>query len=106
MNLWVKPFKRKNSVIWVQLDWNWEGAYLEQPQVLPNSIGCSLKPISSSVTGSLGSCQDLHKTIAKVDFAEVIGASKMAVKRSGVELGEDENFVDSAIDTVTHGHIN
>lgn len=47
----------------------------------------------------------LHKTITEVDLAEVVSSGKVTVEGSGVELGEDEHFVDSTVDAVAHGHI-
>jgi len=48
----------------------------------------------------------LHKTIAEIDFPEVVGASKMTVQGCGVELGKDEHFLDAAVDAVAHRHVN
>jgi len=48
----------------------------------------------------------LHKTIAKIDFPEVVGTGKMTIKGCGVELGEDEHFLDTTVNAVAHGHVN
>lgn len=49
----------------------------------------------------------LNIAIAEGDTAaKVVGAREMPVERSGVELSEDVDFVDPAVDAVAHWHIN
>jgi hypothetical protein len=47
----------------------------------------------------------LDKAIAEVDLAEVVGPGEVTVEGRGVELREDEHFVDAAVDAVAHRHV-
>jgi len=79
---------------------------LQQPQVLANGVRGSLEPPLAVVAGPLRSRQNLHIAIAEVaPVAEVVGARKMAVQGGGIELREDVDFVDPAVDAVAHGDV-
>ena len=48
----------------------------------------------------------LHEAISEVNVvSKVIGSRKMAIEGSGVELREDVDLVDGAIDTVAHWNV-
>ena len=72
----------------------------EQPSILPDSVGSALEP--GAVSGSLGGGKDLDESLAaKADTgAHVVGASQVAVQRGRVELGEDVDLADAAVDAV------
>ena len=78
---------------------------LKQPSILPDSICSPLEPLL--VCGRLCGCQHLHKTISpKADpAAKVVGAGQVAIQRGAVELGQDVDFADAAIDAVAHRDI-
>lgn len=77
----------------------------QQPGVLPDGIGGTLEPLLLS--GSLGSSQDLNETITtEADTAtHVVSTGEVTVQRSGVELGQNVNLADAAVDAVAHRHI-
>ena len=72
----------------------------EQPSILPDSVGSALEP--GAVCGSLGGGKDLDESLAaKADTgAHVVGASQVAVQRGRIELGEDVDLADAAVDAV------
>lgn len=48
----------------------------------------------------------LNKPITKVHtISQIIGSSNVAVKRLGIKLGEDVNFVNSTVDAIAHWNI-
>ena len=47
----------------------------------------------------------LYKTITEVDLAEVVSSGKVTIQGRGVELRQDEHFIESTVDTIAHRHI-
>lgn len=79
---------------------------LQQPQVLANSISSSFEPLLAAMTRSLCGSQNLDVAITEVaPVAKVVRARKMTVQRGRIELRENVDFVDPAIDAVAHRHV-
>ena len=78
---------------------------LEQPGVLPHSVGRALEPLL--VCGGLRGGQNLHKAVPSEPdpAAKVVGAGQVAIEGGAVELGQHVDFADAAVDAVGHGHI-
>ena len=70
-------------------------------QVTPNSVRGSLIPIQTHF-GLLGR-QNINKTATK--WIEVISRLNVSMKRSSIELGQNENPIDVRIDAVADGDI-
>ena len=66
--------------------------------------GCA-RSAPGLVIGRLCGCKDLHESVAHDAAREVVGAGEMAVEGGGVELREDVDFVDAAVDAVGHGDV-
>ena len=72
----------------------------QEPSVLPDGVGSALEP--GTVSGRLGGGEDLDESLpAKADArAHVVGTGQVTVQRGGVELGEDVDLADAAVNAV------
>jgi hypothetical protein len=79
----------------------------QQPEVLANGVSGSFEPPLSAIARPLRGSQDLHVPVSEVaTVSEVVSARDVAVERGGIELRQDVDLVNAAVNAVAHRHIN